>query len=53
MRIPVGAGLVLVAAATLAACASAVAPPASQPHASPSAPKLAAAIPGPPAGSRS
>jgi hypothetical protein len=55
MRIPVGAGLVLVAAVTLAACASATGgrvPPASQSHASPGAPQSAAAIPGPPAGSR-
>jgi hypothetical protein len=52
MRVPVSAGLVLAAAATLAACASVTAPPASRPHASPSSPRLAAGIPGPPAGSR-
>jgi hypothetical protein len=52
MRVPVGAGLVLVAAVTLAACASAAAPPVGQPHASPSARQSAAGTPGPAAGSR-
>jgi len=36
MRVPVSAGLVLAAAATLAACASVTARPASRPHAHPS-----------------
>ena len=52
MRVPVSAGLVLAAAATLAACASVTAPPATRPHASPAGPQPAAGIPGPPAGSR-
>jgi hypothetical protein len=52
MQVPVSAGLVLAAVATLAACASVAAPPASRLAASPGGPRLAAAIPGPPAGIR-
>jgi len=51
MRVPVSAGLVL-AAATLAACASVATPQVIRPHGDPGGPQLAAEIPGPPAGSR-
>ena len=52
MRVPIRAGLVVAAAATLAACGSVAAPTASGPHARPGGTRAASARPGPPAGSR-
>lgn len=52
MRVPIRAGLVIAAAATLAACQSVAAPMASRPHTHRGGIKPVSVRPGPPAGSR-